>query len=76
MNPSFELLVEMDAPWADMLMQILQDNSIFCRASPVFGAGMVMCAGVKERMKIYVPAECKLEAEELMNAFFSENSCS
>jgi len=45
---------------------------IFCKASPVYGAGLVMTAGVKERMKIYVPAQSKPLAEELMQAFFPE----
>lgn len=73
MNKPFEFLVEKEAIWADMLMQILKENNIFCKASPVYGAGMVMAAGVKERLRIYVPAESKQQAQELMEAFFPEN---
>ena len=72
MSASFEFLAEKDAIWADMLMQILRENNIFCKAVPVFGAGLVMAAGVKERMKIYVPAESLIPAIELMEAFFPE----
>lgn len=36
MNKPFEFLVEKEAIWADMLMQILKENNIFCKASPVY----------------------------------------
>ena len=74
MSASFEFLAEKDAIWADMLMQILRENNIFCKAVPVFGAGLVMASGVKERMKIYVPAESLIPAKELMEAFFPEEN--
>lgn len=73
MTQPFVFLTEKEAIWADMLMQMLKDNRIFCKASPVYGAGMVMAAGARERMRIYVPAEKLTEAVELMNAFFPEN---
>ena len=63
-------LVEMDAVWAEVLLQMLRDNRIACVSFPVHGAGLVMAAGVQERRKIYVSAEQKTEAEELMKAFF------
>ena len=74
MNTPFEFLVEKEAVWADMLMQILKENNIFCKASPVYGAGLVMAAGVQERLRIYVPAKSKLQAQELMEAFFPKPS--
>ena len=68
-----EFLVEMDAVWAEVLLQILKDHHIPCVSFPVHGAGLVMWTGIQERRKIYVPPEMKAEAEEILNAFFAEN---
>lgn len=71
MNGDFELLTEKEAMWAEMLQQVLKDNGVPCVAVPVFGAGMTLRAGVQERLKIFVPSEDKLKAEELLEELFS-----
>ncbi len=72
MNGNYELLAEKEAMWAGMLEQVLRDNHIECVAVPVYGAGLALKAGVQERLKIYVPAESKPRAEELLNELFPE----
>ncbi len=69
----FELLVEKEAMWAEMLGQVLKDHNIEYAAVPVCGAGLTLKAGVRERFKIYVPAEKKTRAEELLNELFPED---
>ena len=73
MTQQHEFLVEKDAIWADILMQVLKENGIPCTAFPVYGAGVVLRAGVQERMKIYVPADQKAQAEKMMEDVFAEN---
>ncbi len=68
----YEFLTEKEAIWAEMLMQVLKKNHIPCTAVPVYGAGLVMKAGMQERLKIYVPNEDKAKAEELLEELFSE----
>jgi len=71
MNRSpYELLTEKEAMWAEMLIQVLKDNGIACTSVPVYGAGMVLRAGVQERLKIYVPAEYMRRARELLEELF------
>ena len=55
-------------------MQILKQNGIVCTATPVYGAGLTMYTGTQDRLKVYVPAPCKQEAEEILEAFFSEEA--
>ena len=71
MRDDYELLVEKEAMWAEMLEQVLQDNGVNCVAVPVYGAGMVLRGGVQERYKLYVPKEKVAEATELLNELFS-----
>lgn len=73
MNANYELLVEKEAMWAEMLLQVLKDNNIPCTALPVHGAGLVMKTGIQERLKIFVPSESKSQAEELLNELFSNS---
>ena len=72
MTQQHELLVEKDAIWADILMQVLKENGIPCTAFPVYGAGVVLRAGVQERMKLYVPADQKQQAAAIMEDLFAE----
>ncbi len=67
----YEFLVEKEAMWAEMLIQALKENGIPYTALPVYGAGLVIKAGVKERMRIFVPAEKKPQAEEILEELFS-----
>lgn len=67
----FAFLAEKDSMWAQMLVNVLKDNGIPCTAMPVHGAGLVMKTGMKERLKIFVPAEKKPQAEEILEELFS-----
>ena len=70
----YKLLVEKESMWAEMLIQVLKDNDIPCTSLPVHGAGLVMKAGVQERLKIYVPADKMEQAKDLLNELFSEEA--
>lgn len=73
MNESYEFLAEKDLMWAEMLEQVLKDNGVDCVSVPVYGAGMALRGGVMERHKVYVPKERLSEAQELLDALFTEN---
>ena len=73
MNNGYELLVEKEAMWADLLGQVLKDNDIEYVAIPVYGAGLSLKAGLQERFKIYVPNESMNQAKELLNELFPED---
>ncbi len=70
MNGEYVLLTEKEAMWAEMFQQVLKDNCIPCVAIPVYGAGLTLKAGMRERWKIYVSSENRLRAEELLHALF------
>lgn len=74
MTGDYELLTEKEAMWAEMLEQVLKDNGVDCVAVPVYGAAMALKAGVQERHKIFVPHGQKTQAEELMDALFSDDA--
>lgn len=71
MNTTFELLTEKEVLWAQMLMQVLNDNDIPCTAQPVHGAGLTTYTGLQERLKIYVPKESLEMANDLLQQLFS-----
>lgn len=73
MNDGYEFLAEKEAMWAEMLQQVLKDNSVDCVSIPVYGAGMALRGGVTERYKIYVPKEQLSQACELLDELFSDN---
>ncbi len=73
MESCFVLLAEKEAMWAEMLIQVLQDNGIPHVAQSVFGAGFSLKTGTKEKLRIYVPAEHKEKAEELRFTLFPED---
>ena len=73
MNESYEFLAEKELMWAEMLEQVLKDNGVDCVSVPVYGAGMALRGGVMERHKVYVPKERLSEAQELLDALFTEN---
>ena len=74
MGNGYELLVEKEVIWADMLMQVLSDNGIPCTSIPVFGAGLTIYTGKQDIMRIYVPKEKLEEAKELTEALFSADA--
>ena len=71
MSKGYELLVEKEAMWAKMLMEVLQDNGVPCASLPVFGAGFVLKTGVQERLQVYVPQECMEQARDLLDELFA-----
>lgn len=71
MENKYEFLLEKDALWADICMQVLRENGIPCEAFPVNGAGMVIRGGMQERLRIFVPAEKLQEAATLMEDLFA-----
>ena len=73
MNSGYELLVEKEAMWAEMLEQVLKDNDIQPVAIPVYGAGLALKTGMQERFKIYVPIERMAQAKELLNELFPDD---
>ncbi len=72
MDSEFVLLTEKELIWAEMLMEVLGDNDIPYARLPVLGAAFSMRTGTPERLRIYVPADKKARAEELMAELFSE----
>jgi len=71
MDNDFKLLTEKEAMWAEMLMEVLQDNDIPCASMPTYGAAMVIKTGMQEWLKVYVPADRFDQAAELMQLLFS-----
>lgn len=71
MSSGLELLTTLDQLWADILMQTLRENGIPCRAVPVYGAGLVVSAGVQEQLKVYVPGANLARAQSLMQDLLS-----
>jgi len=49
-----------------MLGQVLRDNGIQYVTIPVNGAGLSLKTGLQDRLKIYVPADKKLQATSLL----------
>ena len=73
MDKGYVLLIEKEEMWARMLAEVLNDNSIPCVMRSVYGAGMVIRAGMQERIKVYVPSECVEKANEFVNELFSND---
>ena len=71
MDNGYVLLVEKEEMWAQMLMQVLEDNNVPCAALPVYGAGFAIKTGIQERLKVYVPSENLPQATELLQELFS-----
>ncbi len=69
MNHSFELLTEMDAMWAELLLEVLKNNNIPCTSLPIYGAGMTLRGGKLERLQIFVPQGEKEKALEILDVF-------
>lgn len=72
MNSDFVFLCEQEKMWAEMLMQVLTDQKIPCLSFPVYGVGLIMRTGMRERLKIYVPKEKKIQADMMVEELFSQ----
>ena len=71
MHNGFALLIEKEAMWAEMLMDVLKDHGIPCAALPVYGAGFVIKTGIQERLRVFVPVEYMQHALALSEELFS-----
>jgi hypothetical protein len=67
----FECLVRKESMWAQMLMQVLEDNGITAVSKPVCGAGFSIKTGIADYFDIYVPASRMADARELLDGLFS-----
>ena len=71
MTNGYELLIEKETMFAEMLMQVLRDNAIPCVAMPTQGAGFVLKTGLQDRLNVYVPADQLEQAKFLVQELFS-----
>ena len=71
MPNGYELLVEKESMFAQMLMQVLRDNDIPCTALPVKGVGFVLRTGMQDRLNVYVPTDRLEQAKSLLQELFS-----
>ena len=72
MHQNYEILIETEEMWAKMLLEVLQEHEIPCAAKSVYGAGLVIRTGLRERLTVYVPAEFYEQAKALSDALFAE----
>ena len=70
MMNGYEMLVEKEEMFAQMVTQVLQDNEIPCAVLPVNGAGFAIKTGVQDRLQVYVPTERLEQAKELLQELF------
>lgn len=70
MDNKYVFLTEIEEPWAQMLMEILEKNGIASVGFSVHGAGLVTMTGVREKRKIHVPAGQLEAAQDILQAFF------
>ena len=70
MNPGYVQITEKEKMWADMLMEVLNDNDIPCASLPVHGAGVTIKTGIQERLQVYVPEDKQACAMELLYELF------
>ncbi len=70
MMNGYEMLVEKEEMFAQMVTQVLQDNEIPCTVLPVNGAGFAIKTGVQDRLQVYVPTERLEQAKELLQELF------
>ena len=75
MDNGYVLLTEKEAMWAQMLIEVLEDNGIPCESLPVLGTAFALRTGVQDCLRVYVPAEKLDPAEELLQVLFSESFC-
>ena len=71
MQGEFVFLAEKEEMWAQMLMEVLQDNGVSCTAMPVYGAAFALKTGKTEHLRVYVPAKEEEKAKELLEMLFS-----
>ena len=72
MDQNYKILVETEEMWAKMLMEVLDEYEIPHTAKSVYGAGLVIRAGLQERLEIYVPDAYFEQASALAEELFAE----
>lgn len=73
MDEEYELLIEKEEIWANMYVQLLEQNGIKCKVVPVNGIGLSMKTGVQDFFKIYVLSSNKEKAKHIIKKNFKEN---
>ena len=73
MDKGYVLLTEKETMWAQMLMEVLEDNGISCESLPVLGAAFALKTGTQDCLRVYIPAEKLQQAEELLQVLFSDS---
>ena len=71
MGCDYVLLAEKEEMWAQMLMEVLEDNGIPCTGVPVYGAGFALKTGKMEWLRVFVPEVDLEKAKELQELLFS-----
>ena len=71
MNGEYVFLTEKEEMWAQMLVQVLEDNGISCTALPVYGAGFTLRTGMQDQLRVFVPSQQLPRASELLEELFS-----
>ena len=71
MKNDFVLLTRKESMWAQMLMQVLEDNGITAVGKPVCGVAFSMKTGTMDEIDIYVAADSLDSARELLDGLFS-----
>lgn len=72
METDYVYLTELEAIWAQMLTEVLDDQGVPYTTVPVYGAALSIGAGVRERWKLYVPAREEARARELLAELFPQ----
>ncbi|MDD3919913.1 MAG: hypothetical protein PHO41_01860 [Eubacteriales bacterium] len=68
-------LTEKGVMWAEMLMEVLQDNAVPCVKQSRVGAGLSLYTGQSwERYKVFVPYRYLEQAKGLMEELFSADA--
>lgn len=74
MDGEYELLIEKEKIWAEMYIQLLEQNGIRCMAMPVNGIGLSMKTGCQDFLRIYVASSEKKKAENLIKETIKKNN--
>ena len=59
MDEKYELLTEKEQIWAEIDIQLLEQNGIRYMVMPVNGIGLSMKIGCQDYLRIYVPISVK-----------------
>lgn len=74
MDEKYELLIEKEKIWAEMYIQLLEQNGIKYMVMPVNGIGLSMKTGCQDFLRIYVASSEKNKAEDLIKEIFKKSN--